>query len=87
MTRKLSIGLQWQGNIDRESAFEMLKARAQAHQEESKPDPKSSSSGRSRRQSPLEAMMNSASRAIGTQLGRELLRGVFGSLLGGSRRR
>jgi DNA helicase HerA-like ATPase len=73
--------------IDRESAFEMLKARAQAHQEESKPDPKPSSGGRSRRQSPLEAMMNSASRAIGTQLGRELLRGVLGSLLGGSRRR
>ena len=35
----------------------------------------------SRRQSPVEAMITSAARSIGTQLGRQILRGVLGSLL------
>jgi DNA helicase HerA-like ATPase len=34
----------------------------------------------SARQSPLEAMITSAARSIGTQIGRQLLRGVLGSL-------
>jgi hypothetical protein len=34
----------------------------------------------STRQSPLEAMITSAARSIGTQIGRQLLRGVLGSL-------
>jgi DNA helicase HerA-like ATPase len=39
-----------------------------------------SSSPRSTRQGPLEAMITSAARSLGTQLGRQLLRGVLGSL-------
>ena len=35
----------------------------------------------------LEAAAKSAVRAIGTQLGREIVRGVLGSILGGSGRR
>ena len=34
----------------------------------------------SARQSPIEAMITSAARSIGTQIGRQLLRGVLGSL-------
>jgi hypothetical protein len=35
----------------------------------------------------LESMAKSAARAAGTQLGREVIRGVLGSLFGGGRRR
>jgi hypothetical protein len=44
-------------------------------------------SGSSRRMSPGQAMVNSAARAIGSQVGRQLIRGALGSLLGGSSRR
>jgi hypothetical protein len=44
-------------------------------------------SGNSRRMSPGQAMVNSAARAIGSQVGRDLIRGALGTLLGGSRRR
>jgi hypothetical protein len=43
--------------------------------------------GNSRRMSPGQAMVNSAARAIGSQVGRQLIRGALGSLLGGSSRR
>jgi DNA helicase HerA-like ATPase len=42
--------------------------------------------GGGRRQSPIEAMAKSAARSIGTTLGRQIVRGVLGSLLGGKRR-
>jgi DNA helicase HerA-like ATPase len=84
--------------IDRESAFEVLKARAEqqaaadaesqareaaakAEREEAR---RSSSSG-SRRQSAGEAMIKSAARAIGSQLGRQIIRGVLGSIFGSRR--
>jgi hypothetical protein len=35
----------------------------------------------------IEAMAKSAVRAIGSQLGRQIVRGVLGSVLGGSKRR
>src|SRR6202789_36612 len=44
-------------------------------------------SATSRRMSPGQAMVNSAARAIGSQVGRQLIRGALGSLLGGSSRR
>ena len=37
--------------------------------------------GSSRRESPVEAMVKSAARSIGSQVGREIIRGVLGSLL------
>ena len=43
--------------------------------------------GSSRRMSPGQAMVNSAARAIGSQVGRDLIRGALGTLLGGSKRR
>ncbi|WP_050465575.1 helicase HerA-like C-terminal domain-containing protein [Herbaspirillum autotrophicum] len=39
------------------------------------------SAGSSRKDSPLQAMVKSAARSIGSQVGRELIRGVLGSLL------
>jgi hypothetical protein len=35
----------------------------------------------------VEALTKSAARAIGSELGRQVLRGVLGSILGGRRRR
>lgn len=88
--------------IDRESAYEVLKARAgqaAADTEKAKQQGQDGAcglgglldavlgGGGSRRQSVLEAMTKSAARAIGSELGRQVLRGVLGGLLGGTRRR
>lgn len=94
--------------VDRESAYEILKAKTGAASSEgakkqpsSKAPPQSEShslmdmlgggsasrsSGR-QRQSPVEALMMSAVRSIGSRLGREVMRGIFGSLSGGRRSR
>jgi DNA helicase HerA-like ATPase len=83
--------------VDRESAYEELKARAA--QTAAAPTPAEAEGGgllgslggllgggNSRRQSAGEALAKSAARAIGSEVGRRLIRGVLGSLLGGSRR-
>jgi hypothetical protein len=44
-------------------------------------------SGGRRRQSPIEAMITSAARSIGNQIGRSITRGIFGSVSGRPRRR
>uniref|UniRef100_UPI002AD54C78 helicase HerA-like domain-containing protein n=1 Tax=Halothiobacillus sp. TaxID=1891311 RepID=UPI002AD54C78 len=78
--------------VDRESAFERLKTRreqaqqaavsaaeAEQTQTETRQSAQKSVSGR-RRQSPMQAFVTSAARAIGSQLGRQLLRSLLGSL-------
>jgi DNA helicase HerA-like ATPase len=77
--------------IDRESAHELLRQRAEArHQDEpvqpqsepaNSPRPKAPSRGR-QRQGVIEAMAKSTMRAIGSSLGRQIVRGLLGSLLG-----
>ena len=64
--------------IDRESAYEKLKGRAEEKLPPLKP------AGR-QAQSMVEAAAKSAARAIGSELGRQLLRGILGSI-GGKRR-
>jgi DNA helicase HerA-like ATPase len=74
--------------VDRESAYEILQKRAQdaAAPVESEA-PADSRSGRGRgRQSTLEAFITSAARSVGSQIGRQLVRGILGSLMGGRRR-
>jgi DNA helicase HerA-like ATPase len=75
--------------VDRESAYERLQARAAERAPEPAPQ-----RGRGRAAEPrneiadtLGAMAKSVARSAGTQIGRELVRGVLGSLFGGSRRR
>lgn len=70
--------------VDRESAYEMLRQKAEQSAAENKHQKKPAASGR-RRQSVGEALLKSAARSIGSQLGREIIRGVMGSLLGGRR--
>jgi DNA helicase HerA-like ATPase len=86
--------------VDRESAYEKLKARAEqvAQETAAAQKPKDSSlatdilfgktgpRGGRQSQGLIEAMAKSAARTVGSQVGRELIRGVLGSLLGGKRR-
>jgi uncharacterized protein len=83
----------YEQTIDRESAYEKLRSRALTAQT---PTPPGRSSGRAQRgalrdpgeatMDVIESMAKSAARAAGTQLGREIMRGVLGSLFGGRRR-
>jgi len=74
--------------IDRESAYERLKARGeQAAQAAAEQQAAAKPAARGREpESMVEAMAKSAARAIGSQIGRQIVRGVLGSLLGGSTR-
>jgi len=75
--------------IDRESAYEILKARTEKQQQATgqaapeKPVPKPRAG--SQRQTPLEAFTKSAARSLGGSVGRQLVRGILGSLFGGKR--
>jgi len=89
--------------VDRESAYEKLRGRA----EQSAPaagagTPAASGggwmdsikgslgglmTGSGRKDSMVEAMAKSAARTVGSTVGREIVRGVLGSLLGGTKRR
>ena len=84
--------------VDRESAYEILKQRADqataASREKTQSDSSSSSgfdlgsvlSGKSSRSDTvLEAAAKSVVRGIGSQLGRAIIRGIMGSILGGSK--
>jgi uncharacterized protein len=80
---------------DRESAYEKLKERTESKpaQPEQSTNPvseivfgKTGPRGGRQSQGILEAMTKSAARSIGSELGRQVLRGVLGSILGGKRR-
>jgi len=90
----------YEKQVDRESAYEVLKARAEqaAQAAEAAKQEKEGSGGwtdvlggvlggGSKRQGVGEAMVKSAARAIGSQLGRQIIRGVLGSILGGGKKR
>jgi len=91
----------YEKTIDRESAYEKLKARVeQAAASPSAPAPQEKQGSvasdilfgrtgpRGGRQSQglLEAMAKSAARTVGSQVGREIIRGVLGSIFGGRQR-
>ncbi|MCC6642458.1 MAG: DUF853 family protein [Deltaproteobacteria bacterium] len=72
------IGGAYDRPVDRESAFELLAARAKA----AAPTPPMPAPPRGRaRESAGEAMLKSVVRSAGTQIGRQLVRGLLGSLL------
>jgi DNA helicase HerA-like ATPase len=84
----------YEKTVDRESAYEKLKARTEAApaqpQESTNPVSdilfgKTGPRGGRQTQGVLEAMTKSAARSIGSELGRRVLRGVLGSILGGKR--
>ena len=73
--------------VDRESAYEKLKARA-AEATAAEPAGQGRKGRSPEPQSDAEkifgAMAKSAAHAIGSQIGRQIIRGVLGSILGGS---
>ncbi|MBC8022953.1 MAG: DUF853 family protein [Burkholderiales bacterium] len=85
--------------VDRESAYEQLKARTTAKTADGAPAeggfgsilekiglPGGGAAPKGRtRESPLEAATKSAARAIGSEVGRRIIRGVLGSILGARR--
>ncbi len=81
----------YEKTVDRKSAYEILAVRAeeQAKQaeaeqaEEIREKEVKKSSRRSTRQTPTEAFVKSAMRAVGTRVGKKLVRGILGSLFGG----
>ena len=95
MTNSLVAGV-YDTPIDRESAHEILLSRAEQmareqhsaevakNQEEALAKARRQSGGR-QRQTVSESFFKSAARAVGTQIGRQLIRGVLGSLFGGRR--
>jgi len=80
----------YEKSVDRESAYEKLAARAEqaAAAEAAAPPARSTrAQERSTTSDLLGAFAKSAARTLGGQVGRQLLRGIFGSMLGGGRRR
>lgn len=85
--------------IDRESAYEKIRQPVQAANTQTNPPATESTSGwldgilnthpapasARRRENMLESFGKSAARAIGSEVGRTLIRGILGSLLGGKR--
>ena len=79
--------------LDRESAYEMLQIRAvkdreaaeletqRLAEEELRLAEEKEKARVSRRESPTQALIKSAARSIGSQVGRQIIRGVLGSLL------
>jgi hypothetical protein len=67
--------------VDRESAYELLKTKAQQVMSQI-PAPKPA--GR-QRESVAEAMVKSAARAAASQAGRAIMRGIFGTIFGGKK--
>ncbi|PID79112.1 ATP-binding protein [bacterium DOLZORAL124_64_63] len=95
LIQRSPIGNRYDQPVDRESAYELLQAKAQkaAHEEQEELQRKieekerlkaKRSSGRrsSGRQTATEAMVKSAARSIGSQIGRQIIRGVLGSIFG-----
>ena len=78
----------YEKTVDRESAFEKLKAKAEEGKTESgSPPPPNRSAGgpKSQVEVIVGAMVKSAAHAIGSQIGRQIIRGVLGSIFGGRR--
>ncbi|SEA57502.1 hypothetical protein SAMN05660420_02528 [Desulfuromusa kysingii] len=90
------IGNRYSQPVDRESAYELLKkkaaetaqeqqaelARKKAEKEQLKAEKLPRKNSGRQRQSVAEAMVKSAARSIGSQLGRQIIRGVLGSFFG-----
>jgi DNA helicase HerA-like ATPase len=81
--RQSLVGAHYDAPVDRESAYELLRKRTDERLEQQ--GPAGPPTGR-QRMSTAEAITRSVLVAAGSQLGRSIIRGVFGSILGGKRR-
>ncbi len=78
----------YEKGVDRESAFEILKSRAEEKQAEA-PSPARGRGAPPKSQTEIivGAIAKSAAHAVGSQIGRQIIRGVLGSIFGGGRGR
>ena len=88
--KRSPISGRYEQEVDRESAYEMLKEKTEKQVEEAVEElqdeqQKARAPKASNRQSVGEALFKSAARAVGSTVGRQLIRGIMGSLLGGRR--
>ena len=94
--RRSPVGTKYDQTLNRESAQEMLKMRAEeklrlaeqrkvqeAAEKERQKQQKAKSSSSRRGDTATEALIKSLARSAGTQIGRNVIRGVLGSLFGG----
>ena len=75
--------------VDRESAYEKLKAKTEQMKMDSQEETaqkRRAAEPKSQTEQLLGAAVKSAAHAIGSQLGRQIIRGVLGSIFGGGRR-
>lgn len=80
----------YEKTVDRESAYEKLKAKAEQMKmipQEEAGQKRRAAEPKSQTEQLLGAAIKSAAHAIGSQLGRQIIRGVLGSIFGGGRRR
>ncbi|MGH7788491.1 MAG: helicase HerA-like domain-containing protein [Candidatus Binatia bacterium] len=84
LVRGSTLAGHYEAAIDRESAYERLKGRATDAAAASQPAPTAKDADYTKI---AISVGTSVVRAMGTQMGRQIVRGVLGSLFGGSRRR
>lgn len=80
----------YEKTVDRESAYEKLRAKAEQIKIESQEQisqRRSIKEPKSQAEQLLGAAVKSAAHAIGSQIGRQIVRGVLGSIFGGGRKR
>ena len=91
MIRRSPFSGRYEQEVDRESAYELLKKKTERQAEiaieeqQTKPQKTKAPTRASSRQSAGEALLTSAARAVGSTVGRQIIRGIMGSLLGGRR--
>jgi DNA helicase HerA-like ATPase len=92
LIRTSPLGTRYDQSVDRRSAYETLKERADKVIAPSRENQETASAGRgkteprvksSNRQSVMEAMVKSVVRSIGSSLGRRIARGILGTILKG----
>ena len=76
----------YEKTVDRESAYEKLKAKTETESQEKPVWAGQTAGPKSETTKLLEAMAKSAAHAVGSQIGRQIIRGVLGTLFGSGRR-
>jgi len=79
----------YEKEIDRESAYELLKVKtekaAKEAEEKAKEKEEVKAAGGRKRETVLQAMVKSTARSVGSTIGRQIARGVLGSIFGSKR--
>jgi uncharacterized protein len=88
MLKRSPLHGRYEAEIDRESAYEMLKQKTKQQNQQkleeqiAKEEKKAASGSARQRETVTEALLKNAARSIGTTVGRQIVRGIMGSLLG-----